>query len=124
MPLKAGRPEIGFEQQVLIVELYPLLVNAAAPMSAQVLPPLVETSTTPPSKVLSRPRLCQNVSLSPAVIAAGAAILRYWSETTAGSLANAACVGLCGPVVVSAQSWWSRPRARPPSWTGLARSRR
>src|SRR5437762_9886673 len=97
LPLKAGLPAIGLVQHVLMVLLYPFWMNTV--LVIQEAPPSVETSTTPPSYVLSSVYWCQklrNAIVAKEGMAIGLVVTSIWSETPAKSGAKAELAPVCG----------------------------
>ena len=83
LPVQALRPDNGLPKDAEIVPLYPPEVMLA-PASAQLVPPLVETSSTPPSYPFSKENLCQKLSVASAALAGMLNELlsvNCWSET-------------------------------------------
>src|SRR5215212_8302649 len=75
----------------------------AAPASAQVAPALVENSSTPPSKPLSRFQRCQKERVAPAGTLTALIVVRYWSVMFARSGEKADRVPLWAAVVTLLQ---------------------
>jgi hypothetical protein len=101
-PVHACLPAIGLPNEVEIVPLYPL-VRINGPASVQVVPPLVEYSSTPPSNVLSRFQLFQKDNTAPGGTAIGLMVVRYWSVMLVRSGAKAECVPVWAAVVTLVQ---------------------
>jgi hypothetical protein len=102
LPVHACLPAIGLPNEVEIVPLYPL-VRINGPASVQVVPPLVEYSSTPPSNVLSRFQLFQKDNTAPGGTAIGLMVVRYWSVMLVRSGAKAECVPVWAAVVTLVQ---------------------